>query len=400
MYKEKYIKIQLGEDSAFIRFDSLEKLEKVDAIVFDCDGVIIDATKSYLSSIKETVNYIFSRLTGASIEDQLLDKMIYILKKGGDFNNDWAVSYTMSLLTLTLMPKQIKEEFVRTLDSKHFNNLKNPLDKLLFVEKSLSNEYINFEISKDSLLRLIELTKKISLSGKYFEKILFSDSSILQSNIHILRSGKKLLSYPGEVGEGLLITIFEEIFLGCELFKNIYSQDCLFHKSRGLIEKEEVLLEKEALQKISTLIGRANFGIASGRPFIASEYSMGELLDYFKPESRVFLDDIDKAEKDAKHNGKEGELSKPNPYSLLKCATNLMPFKFALYLGDSMADFLMVELANKIESRYLFCGVYSHFVMSEEQKLDFIKKGADIIIPSVRHLPYILKCIKEGKDFA
>ncbi|MCP8304446.1 MAG: hypothetical protein H3Z50_03120 [archaeon] len=400
MCQENYIKIRLGGGPAFIRLDSLEKLAKVDAIIFDCDGVIVDVTKSYLSSIKETVNYIFSRLTGSRIEEKSLDRLIYILKKGGGFNNDWAVAYVISLLTLKIIPEELKEEFRRALDSEHFKNLDKPLDKLLLVEERLREKKIDLERLEESLQRLIELTERVSSSGKFFEKTLFSDGSMMEDDLEVLISGKKFLSYPGEVGESLLMTVFEEIFLGCELFKEVYGQGCSFNKGRGLIENEKVLLEKETLQKISSLIGRANFGIASGRPFIVSKYTMGELMDYFKPEARIFLDEVDKAEKDAEQRGEASDLSKPHPYSLLECAKGLMPFTFALYLGDSMADFMMVELANKIESHYLFGGVYSHFVMSDEQRLDFIKRGADIVIPSVRYLPYILKSIKEGKSLA
>ncbi|MCP8317708.1 MAG: hypothetical protein H3Z51_12750, partial [archaeon] len=62
MWKENYIIIQLKDDSAFVRKDRIEKLAKIDAIIFDCDGVLLDATKSYFMAVKETANYIFFRL--------------------------------------------------------------------------------------------------------------------------------------------------------------------------------------------------------------------------------------------------------------------------------------------------------------------------------------------------
>jgi phosphoglycolate phosphatase-like HAD superfamily hydrolase len=160
------------------------------------------------------------------------------------------------------------------------------------------------------------------------------------------------------------------------------------------------MIEREILKNISSLIGGSNFGIASGRPFVATKYTMKDLLDDFKPEARVFLEDTDKVEREAKQKGEIIDLSKPNPYSLINCARGLMSFNSALYLGDSMEDSMMVEFANKIEARYLFGGVYAHSVMRDEQRTDFIKRGADLIIPSVRELPFMLKCIKERKGFA
>ncbi|MGQ9468550.1 MAG: hypothetical protein ACUVTD_01785 [Nitrososphaerales archaeon] len=402
MWEEDYITIQLKDDFAFVRKDSINKLAKIDAIMFDCDGVLIDSTKSYLMAVKETVNYILSRLIGLKIEENLLDNLIYLLKKSGKFNNDWAVSYVISLLTLTIIPKDIKKELKRAIDSELFKATNKPLDKLILIEKNLKDKIrnIDLKISEESSKKLIKLVERASKSGfRFFDRDILLNSS-LKDDLEILRYGKNVLSYPGNVGESLLITIFEEKFLGCKLFREIYDTDCKFHEGKGLIENENVMIERGILKKISSLIGGSKFGIASGRPFVATKYTMKELLDYFKPEARVFLEDIDEAEREARQKGEIADLSKPNPYSLMNCAKGLMPFNFALYLGDSIEDFMMVEFANKIEARYLFGGVYAHSIMKDEQRIDFIKKGADLIIPSVRELPFMLKYIKEGIDFA
>ena len=36
----------------------VDELESVDAIIFDCDGVLVDITESYDTAINETVSYI------------------------------------------------------------------------------------------------------------------------------------------------------------------------------------------------------------------------------------------------------------------------------------------------------------------------------------------------------
>jgi phosphoglycolate phosphatase-like HAD superfamily hydrolase len=402
MWKENYTIIQLNNNHAFVKKDSIEKLAKVDAIIFDCDGVLIDVTKSYLMAIKETVNYIFNRLTGLRIEEKLLDNLIYQLKKGGRFNNDWAVSYTISLLALTAIPKEAKEQLKRTIDSELFKFTNEPLDRLIMVEKCLKEKIknIGFKISEESSKRLIELAGIVSSSSfKSFEE-LATNSLAMEDDLEILRYGRDILSPYGSVGDSLVTTIFEEKFLGCNLFKEIYGLDCKFHKGKGLIDNERIIIDRENLKEISSLIGKSNFGIASGRPIAATKYTMKDLLNEFRPEAKAFLEDIDEAERRAREKGEIIDLSKPNPYSLIKCARGLMPFNFALYLGDSMEDLMMVELANEIKACYLFGGVYAHSLMKNEQKTDFIKKGADLILPSVRELPSVLKIIKEGRSFA
>ncbi|MCP8317106.1 MAG: hypothetical protein H3Z51_09660, partial [archaeon] len=272
----------------------------------------------------------------------------------------------------------------------------------IIIGKSLKDKIrnIDFKISEESSKRLIKLAERVSSSGfRFFERDIFSNSS-LKDDLEILLFGKNILSYSGNVGESLLITIFEEKFLGCKLFREIYGIDCEFHEGKGLIENENLMIEREILKKISSLIGGSKFGIASGRPFVATKYTMRDLLDYFKPEARVFLEDIDEAGREAKQKGDIVDLSKPNPYSLINCAKGLMPFNFALYLGDSMEDLMMVEFANKIEACYLFGGVYAHSIMKDEQRIDFIKGEADLIIPSIRDLSFILKYIKEARGFA
>ncbi|MEM3382859.1 MAG: HAD family hydrolase [Nitrososphaerales archaeon] len=397
MWKEKYIIIQLENDDAFIKKDSIEKLAKVDAIIFDCDGVLIDVRKSYFMAIKETVNYIFNRLTGLRIKENLLDNLIYILKKGGKFNNDWAVSYAVSLIIFTTIPKEAREELKIMINSK-LPKFTDPVERLILIENFLKGKIknTNFEISEESSKRLIELAEIISSSGFKF----FTDSLTSKEDLEFLRYGEYIFSRYGNVGEDLITTIFEEKFLGCNLFKEIYGMDCKFHIGRGLIDNEETIINKENLREISSIIGKSNFGIASGRPFASAKYTMKELLDEFKPDAKVFLEDIDEAERRARQKGEVTDLGKPNPYPLTNCAKGLMPFNFALYIGDSMEDLIMVELANRIEACYLFGGVYSYSLMRKEQKTDFLKRGADLILPSVKELPFILKCIKEKRGFA
>ncbi|MEM3437365.1 MAG: hypothetical protein QXP55_02360 [Nitrososphaerales archaeon] len=398
MWKENYIIIHLENDDAFVKKDSIEKLAKVDAVIFDCDGVLIDVRKSYFMAIKETVNYISNRLIGLRIEEKLLDNLIYRLKKGGKFNNDWAVSYAISLIILTTIPKEAREELKRTIDSKLLKFTNEPLERLIIIENFLKEKIknTNFKISEESSKRLIELAEIISSSGFKF----FTNSLTLKDDLEILRYGEYIFSKYGNVGENIITTIFEEKFLGYNLFKEIYGMNCKFHKGKGLIDNEKIIINRENLREITSIIGKSNFGIASGRPFASTKYTMKELLDEFKPEAKVFLEDINEAERRAKQKGEIMDLSKPNPYSLTNCAKGLMPFNFALYIGDSMEDFIMVELANKIKACYLFGGVYAHSIMKKEQKTDFIKKGADLILPSVKELPFILKYIKEKKGFA
>ena len=96
----------------------------------------------------------------------------------------------------------------------------------------------------------------------------------------------------------------------------------------------------------------------------------------------------------------EINLGKPHPFALLKCTEGLLSFRFAIYVGDSMEDAIMVERAKFNDQRYLFCGVYTYSIKEKKQISDFIERGADLIIPSVVELPTILSKIKRYKTIA
>jgi len=68
------------------------------------------------------------------------------------------------------------------------------------------------------------------------------------------------LSYPGTAGESLLITVFEEIFCGPQLFREVYKQEPRLYKGRGLIENERVIMKPETFDHLIGLLEKTNFG--------------------------------------------------------------------------------------------------------------------------------------------
>jgi len=208
---------------------------------------------------------------------------------------------------------------------------------------------------------------------------------------------KKFLSYPGSVGESLITTIFEEIFCGPKLFKEIYKQEARIYKKRGLIENEKVIITPEIFDRLTLLLGKEKFGIASGRPLPLAKYTLKRLLDGFNPNAIVFLEEVEFAESETrKKDGKETNLKKPNPFSLFKSSEGLKPFKQVLYVGDSKEDAVMIKKANKLNSRFLFGGVYNHSDFKKEVLEDFFEAEIDTILPSVNDLPVVLESLKKG----
>jgi hypothetical protein len=57
-----YKSLKINNNIIFIKKSSIKKLSQVDAVIFDCDGVLIDVSKSYFKAIKNTINYILQEL--------------------------------------------------------------------------------------------------------------------------------------------------------------------------------------------------------------------------------------------------------------------------------------------------------------------------------------------------
>ena len=69
-------------------------MSKIDTIVFDVDGVLIDVSKSYTQAVKDTVRR-YVKNTGS---DATLEQQMAALRRAGGFNNDWDLAYGLIAL--------------------------------------------------------------------------------------------------------------------------------------------------------------------------------------------------------------------------------------------------------------------------------------------------------------
>jgi len=396
-----YLQTEFDGEKAYIKKKSLYKLKEVDAIIFDCDGVLIDIRESYNRAISETVAYVMKELMGPRFPENLVSReIIYLFKKSGGFNNDWDSAYAILMFILCRLPEDFQEVFEKYANlSRHESDLSK---RFLSVKNGIRKEHNPKGL--DSIMpRLGDTLRRFAVtfdaSGiASMERKLMELPNTPKGFYEFYDAAKGFLSYPGKVGESILTTVFEEIFCGSQLFKEIYKQEPRLYQGRGLIENEKVIIRPETLEQLTFILGGVSFGIASGRPFKLTKYKLEGLLERFNPKALVFLEDFEAAERETMRNkGLRVNFNKPNPFSLLRSSEGLEPFMSALYVGDSMEDAIMVKEANKVDSRFLFAGVYSYSDCKEDVIDDFLKAEAEVILPSVNDLPTVLKAIKGGE---
>ena len=67
-----------------------------------------------------------------------------------------------------------------------------------------------------------------------------------------------------------------------------------------------------------------------------------------------------------------------------------------IFVGDSMADAMMVREANKADTRFAFANVYGHSHPRDVHIRDFIEFGCELNLPSFNDLPDVLERLRRG----
>jgi len=302
-------------------------LNNVDAIIFDCDGVLIDITKSYDLAIIKTTQYVLENLAKISNPIEIDFKIIDGFKATGGFNDE--VDLTYAAIISLVAANQLEK------------------DQTNFI----------FDVIKNS-----DSTGIVSVE-KYLETL--TDVS----NI------KNQLSYPGTHHENPLYQIFDQLFYGPELYQKLFNQTSKFSKS-GLIEQDDVIINDTLVEKFLEKFD-SKLAMVTGRGKESVRYSLKSLLSKFDLQNSMFLEDESR------------DLAKPNPKSLLNSIQG-MNSTCCLYVGDSMEDFIMAKKTTDLGYETVFCGIIGTS-KNPQAKLDlFEKNDAILVLNTIHQLPKVL----------
>ena len=381
MSDEGYLEMTAGglDAPTYVRKDSKAALGEVDALVFDCDGVLIDVRESYDLAVMETSQRIIGALTGITLPDGPLDgDTLFAFRRTGGFNNDWDLTYATVMHVLSRLPEDALQRLKKNAESAlKIHDWGERLDLIKESTQASDLEIPELKRSLEEFAEGLDETGTLSVDRQLL--------GLVGEEV------KEALGHPGGVGESLISTLFELLLSGPGLFEEAFRVPARCKpRERGLIEGGRVILAPEALTRLSAVVGSSNFGIASGSKAGIAEHVLGGLLDRFHREARVWMDDVDEA---IRETGTPG-LGKPHPFSLLRASRPLEPFKRLLCVGDSVADLKMTARARIGDPRFLFAGVYFFAASREALLREFMAGGADVIAPSVNELPIILEKIR------
>ena len=307
------------------------KVDEFDSIIFDCEGVLIDETKSYDTTINRTISYVLKEIANITVDTPLTNEMLLKFKSTGGFNDEIDITYAGVLCFIT---------------AKKLN--KDPTELILDV---INN-------ADDSGIAYIE---------NFLNKI---DTDI--SDV------KARLAYPSTDKNDLIHSTFDQLFFGPELYNKIFQRESKFSE-KGFIENDQVIVNSELIEALKKKFND-KIAIVTGRGFNAISSSLKEILNQFDVGNSVFLEDESR------------DLAKPNPQSLIRAMKGLNS-KNCLYVGDSMEDMFLAQKASELGFQATFCGIYGSGKLPETRKKMFIDQDVSMILESINFLPKILNLV-------
>ena len=304
------------------------KIDEFDSIIFDCDGVLIDVTTSYDTTINKTISYVLKEIADITADTPLTNEMLLKFKSTGGFNDEIDITYSGVLCYIAA--KKLK---------------KNPTELIL------------------DILNNADDTGIVYVEG-FLDKIDVDISDI-----------KSRLNYPSVEKNDLIHATFDQLFFGPKLYEKIFQKKSKF-SDKGFIENDNVIVTSALIETLKKKFND-KIAIVTGRGLDAISSSLKEILNQFNVESSVFLEDESR------------DLAKPNPQSLIRAMKGLNS-KNCLYVGDSMEDMILAKKASDLGFNATFCGIYGSSKLPEMKKKLFTEYGAPLILETINQLPDIL----------
>ena len=385
------------ERKLYFKKDSAEALSNVAKIIFDFDGVLVQTSQSYRQTIRKVVDYYFLEILGLEGEKGKLVTLgdVQKFKDTGLYNNDWNLSYAIITYYLAILMRKLQQKRVLQNFTKRFNNIKfsevqSFLQTLGEVGDFLRRYGINatelVNMKNDSALGLESFLAQANLKNQNpLETTLAPIFPQVESDeLTLIR---KLVPYNLEKPD-LLKRLFEESYLGEELFNKFYSIPSIFKFNESFLKKEAFIPTKKTLDALRLKFGK--FAIYSEKPRVQGMYLLekNDFKEYFDEKGSIFLDDLVESEV----GGESVRLGKPNPTLFIELIEKLVGKSSGVaYVGDGVADALLVE-NSRLEglSNLSFLGVLCSSQYPNKLLSWYIKHEADAIMTDVNAIPNLL----------
>lgn len=307
---------------------ALEIAPRLDAVIFDVDGVLLNVSGSFRKVIAATTQYFLTRTLGwPGGGEYFTSDQTELFKRAGGFNNDWALAECAIFL---------------------------------FLCKAAASGETSYQALRALPPTVAEYAAEIGRRGGGEENAVACLADAFPEDV--IDTAKAMWDKP------VIEQIFMEMYAGRTHCKRVYGfEPSLVDQERGELLNEQVIIETPALT------GRYKYGIVSGRLRGELEVAMEMtgLGDLVPISATITADD---------------GLHKPDPNGLVELA-NRMGFANAAFVGDTLDDMRTVHNYRTVRTtpEYLACQVLSG-PAGEANRTFFAERGADVIAPDVNAL--------------
>lgn len=379
------------ERKIYFREDSAKGITNLAKILFDFDGVLVDVLSSYYENIRKVVDYYFLEILGLEDGRRKLVTFedIQGFKDTGFYNNDWTlthaiITYYLAILIRKLQQRRVLDGFLKQFGDIQFSEVSSFVQRLRRVGDYCGRHGVYaaelVSMKKDSSLGIESLLAQVKRGNQPFEVVL--TSVLPRAKNSQLRLVKKLVPYSVEKLD-LLKRLFEESYLGGEVFKRFYGISPVFNFNECFLDREEFIPTRETLHKLNSRFGK--LAVYSEKPRGQAIYLLEKngFREYFDENGLIFYEDLMRPASE--------QLGKPNPTVLIEMVKKIAGdvCKVA-YVGDTVADALLVKGARlQGVSNLLFLGVLCSSQHPDGLLVHFMRCEADAVMTDVNDIPYL-----------
>lgn len=234
----------------------VDELVYCNSIIFDCDGVLVDVRESYYSAIRHTVKHVLETVAGIRLVAKIDAHLIEKFKATGGFNNEVDLAYALVLCVVAAERLGMEQK--------------------KFIARALAH-------SDSTGLRSTE---------SYIEGIIgITDTQVL-------------LIYPEGRSESPMCRVFDQLFYGPKLYRELFGRDSEF-AGPGFISRDRLLVDAGLLDWLNYWFD-SRVAMVTGRGMRPARYTLGKLIYKFDLASSEFLEDESRSN------------AKPNPKPLIR----------------------------------------------------------------------------------
>lgn len=333
----------------------------LDALIFAIDDVLVDVSGSYREVVRQTVQLYLEQAIGLTpgSEPLLTANEVKLLQKVGRFTDYWDLAAALVMYFVEMLPPVGVPTFPSRL---HVPNI------LAYLQLAGGRTKISLDQLREQK-NITHMAREIAAAGG---GISGASESLPRNNRHLLVASGDILK------TNLVGRIFQELYLGAELFERIYQQPAVLVKSAGYIEQESLLIKPSVLAHLKR---KLSLGVVSNRPRIEVDrlLHVSEIAQHFQV--TITLDEMTEA----------GAKPLPDPWALLEAARRLQPTPTrSAYIGANPGDMAATRAANAlVPFTSIACLAGAHD--QEAMRAEFEAAKAQIILGHPNNLKELIE---------